>query len=185
NGQWRVNCGEVEYQGDYLISSAAMRELVQDYLPALPPKVQASGGRLKYRDFIIVALILKDEEQFSDNWIYIHDPAVKVARIQNFKSWSPEMVPDPSWNCLGLEYFCFEGDGLWSAPNEELVAVAKREIGHIGLINPARVGDAEVVRRPKAYPIYVDAYQAHVEAVRDEFQTVYPTLHLVGRNGMH
>ena len=104
--------------------------------------------------------------------------------MQNFLSWSPQMAPK-GFACLGLEYFCFEGDGLWSSPDEELVALAKREIGHIGLISPTRVVDAEVVRQPKAYPIYDDAYQTHVEAVRDEFQTAYPSLHLVGRNGMH
>ena len=144
---------------------------------------------LRYRDFITVSLIAKIPEGasdagFPDNWVYIHDPAVQVGRVQNFLSWSPEMAPK-GFACLGLEYFCFEGDGLWTSPDEDLVALAKREIGHIGLIDPALVVDAAVVRQAKAYPVYDDAYQTHVDAVRSEFDAAYPTLHLVGRNGMH
>src|SRR5262249_51775634 len=104
---------------------------------------------------------------------------------QNFRSWSPEMIPNPDHACLGLEYFCFEGDGLWSAPDEDLVALAKREIGKIGLVRPQDVVDACVVRQPKAYPVYDDAYQLHVEAARRELEVDFPTLHLVGRTGMH
>jgi protoporphyrinogen oxidase len=170
-----------------VISSAAITEVAG----AVEPRPQAydHAMALRYRDFITVALIAKipdgdDDAGFPDNWVYIHDPAVKVGRVQNFLSWSPELAPK-GFACLGLEYFCFEGDGLWSASDEELVALAKREIGHIGLISPARVVDAEVVRQSKAYPIYDDAYQTHVDAVRDEFLTTFPSLHLVGRNGMH
>ena len=136
------------------------------------------------RDFITVALITKANLSFPDNWIYIHDPSVKVGRIQNFLSWSPEMAPE-GYACLGLEYFCFEGDGLWTSPDAELIELAKREIDKIGLIKAGDVIDASVVRQPKAYPVYDDAYQANVEAVRQEVEARFPTLHLVGRNGMH
>ena len=105
--------------------------------------------------------------------------------MQNFRSWSPEMIPDGVSTCLGLEYFCFEGDGLWSARDEDLVALAKREIGVIGLMRPEEVVDACVVRQPKAYPVYDAAYRDNVALVRDEFARLYPSLHLVGRNGMH
>jgi protoporphyrinogen oxidase len=184
----RRSDGEVEtHLSRHVISSAA----ITDVSAAIEPRPQAydHAMALRYRDFITVALIAKipdarDDAGFPDNWVYIHDPAVKVGRVQNFLSWSAEMAPK-GFACLGLEYFCFEGDGLWSASDEELVGLAKREIGHIGLISPTRVIDAEVVRQPKAYPIYDDAYQKHVDAVRDEFQAIYPTLHLVGRNGMH
>jgi protoporphyrinogen oxidase len=131
-----------------------------------------------------VALIARTEAAFPDNWVYIHDPSVKVGRVQNFLSWSPEMAP-AGFACLGLEYFCFEGDGLWTSPDAELVDLAKREIGQIGLIDPALVVDAAVVRQAKAYPVYDETYQTHVDAVRSEFDDKYPTLHLVGRNGMH
>jgi protoporphyrinogen oxidase len=150
------------------------------------PASYAAAKALRYRDFITVALITKIEstKSFPDNWIYIHDPSVKVGRIQNFLSWSPHMAPE-GYACLGLEYFCFEGDGLWNSADEELIELAKQEIGKIGLIQPGDVIDASVVRQPKAYPVYDDAYQANVEAVRTELEGDYPTLHLVGRNGMH
>ena len=169
---------------EHVISSAPITDLVAsvDPRPESTPNAQA----LRYRDFITVALITRIEsaKAFPDNWIYIHDPSVKVGRIQNFLSWSPEMVP-AGYACLGLEYFCFEGDGLWTSPDADLVELAKREIGRIGLIQPDDVLDAAVVRQPKAYPVYDDAYQANVEAVRQELEAKYPTLHLVGRNGMH
>ena len=177
--------GEVEdITATHVISSAAITELVASVDPR-PDCTEAAQG-LRYRDFITVALITKtaSAKDFPDNWIYIHDPSVRVGRIQNFLSWSPEMAP-PGYACLGLEYFCFEGDGLWTAKDEDLVALAKSEIGKIGLIQPQDVVDCAVVRQPKAYPVYDDAYQANVEAVRAEFDANYPTLHLVGRNGMH
>ena len=141
---------------------------------------------LKYRDFITVALITPVEktQSFPDNWIYIHDPSVKVGRIQNFLSWSPQLAP-AGFACLGLEYFCFEGDGLWTSKDDDLIELAKKEIAKIGLIQPQDVVDGHVVRQPKAYPVYDDLYAQHVEAVRSELETKYPTLHLVGRNGMH
>ncbi|GJD50125.1 Thiamine thiazole synthase [Methylobacterium crusticola] len=166
-----------------VVSSAPIRELVAAIRPAPISTFQARA--LRYRDFLTVALIARAREGFPDNWIYIHDPSVKVGRVQNFRSWSPEMVPDPAYTCLGLEYFCFEGDGLWAAPDSELIALARREIGRLGLIDPADVVDACVVRQPKAYPVYDDAYRENVATVRRDLEGSYPTLHLVGRNGMH
>ncbi len=134
----------------------------------------AAADALKYRDFLTVMLILKDRKLFDDNWIYIHDPSVKVGRMQNFKSWSPEMVPDPSMSCYGLEYFCFEGDGLWSSTDEELIEQAKQELAKIGLAKPEDVLDGCVVRQPKAYPVYDDDYAAHVATIRTELEATYP-----------
>ena len=168
---------------NHVISSAPIVELAAALSPAPASAPQARA--LRYRDFVTVALAARNAKNFPDNWIYIHDPSVKVGRIQNFRSWSPEMVPDPDLACLGLEYFCFEGDGLWTARDEDLIELAKAEIGQIGLIDPADVVDACVVRQPKAYPVYDDAYQANVEAVRADVEANFPTLHLVGRNGMH
>jgi protoporphyrinogen oxidase len=132
-----------------------------------------------------VALMIRSEDLFPDNWIYIHDPSVKVGRVQNFRSWSPEMVPDPAIACVGLEYFCFEGDGLWTSSDEELIALATRELAQIGLVSPDQVTGGAVVRQEKAYPVYDGEYAAHVDAIRAELQERFPTLHLVGRNGMH
>jgi len=181
----RTGGGVVEtITASHVISSAPITELTASIDPR--PHSMANAEALRYRDFITVALITKIEstKSFPDNWIYIHDPSVKVGRIQNFLSWSPEMAPE-GYACLGLEYFCFEGDGLWTSADEDLIALAKQEIGKIGLIQPGDVIDAAVVRQPKAYPVYDDAYQANVEAVKMELEAAYPTLHLVGRNGMH
>src|SRR5262249_58665687 len=116
---------------------------------------------------------------FPDNWIYIHDRSVKVGRVQSFRSWSPEMVP-PGMTCLGLEYFCFEGDGLWTAPDAELIALAKREIAKIGLVAEADVVDGCVVRQPKAYPVYDEDYRDHVAMIRPDLPATSPTFPLFG-----
>jgi protoporphyrinogen oxidase len=171
------------YTARNLISSAPVRDLVDAIKPR--PLSTFNARALQYRDFLTVALIAKSRADFPDNWIYIHDPSVQVGRVQNFRSWSPEMVPEAGYTCLGLEYFCFEGDGLWTASDGDLVALAKAEIGKIGLIAPDEVVDACVVRQPKAYPVYDETYRDNVAAVRLELERDFPTLHLVGRNGMH
>ncbi len=170
---------------DHLISSAPIRELVSMLEPRLSESAVNAANKLRYRDFLTVALILKDRKVFSDNWIYIHDPKVKVGRIQNFKSWSPEMIPDEKLCCYGLEYFCFEGDGLWNSSDSSLIDLATRELEQVGLAKPADVVDGTVVRQSKAYPVYDDEYQANVDIVRSELEYRFPSLHLVGRNGMH
>jgi protoporphyrinogen oxidase len=169
----------------HLISSAPMRHLVNGLSPRPSEECVRAANALKYRDFLTVMLILEDKQLFSDNWIYIHDPSVKVGRIQNFKSWSPEMVPDPKLCCYGLEYFCFEGDGQWNATDEALIEQAKAELEKLGLGKAADVRDGCVVRQPKAYPVYDDDYASHVNTIRVELEEKFPTLHLVGRNGMH
>lgn len=167
----------------HVISSAPITQLMGSLSP--PPASLPSAMQLKYRDFITVALIAKADDSFPDNWIYIHDPSVNVGRIQNFASWSPGLVPDPENTCLGLEYFCFEGDGLWTSRDEDLIAMARREVEKIGLLKQENIIDACVVRQRKAYPVYDDEYQDQVNAVRADIADNYPTLHLVGRNGMH
>jgi len=167
----------------HVISSAPIRELAGRIHPL--PKSAAKALDLKYRDFLTVALMIRSKDIFPDNWIYIHDSRVKVGRIQNYRSWSPEMVPDPSLACVGLEYFCFEGDGLWASKDEDLVELAKKEMQALGLCDPADVEGGSVVRQEKAYPVYDDHYRDNVEAIGEELETAYPTLHLVGRNGMH
>jgi protoporphyrinogen oxidase len=186
-GLWRMTAqgpdGEVTINATHVISSAPMRELAGRIQPL--PATLGHAMDLKYRDFLTVALMVKGQDIFPDNWIYIHDSKVKVGRIQNFRSWSPEMVPEPALACVGLEYFCFEGDGLWSASDADLVELAKKEMAILGLCNPDDVVGGAVVRQEKAYPVYDDGYAANVLAMRTELQQLYPTLHLVGRNGMH
>jgi protoporphyrinogen oxidase len=184
---WRIEVATVDggfesYTARHVISSAPVRDLMDKLAPR--PISYLHARELRYRDFITVALMVRKPDLFADNWIYIHDPAVKVGRVQNFRSWSPEMVP-AGMSCLGLEYFCFEGDALWSAADADLIALAKDEIARIGLIDAADVVDACVVRQAKAYPVYDDHYRDNVAMVRLDLESSYPTLHLVGRNGMH
>jgi len=186
-GRWRVAamCDDEMFviNAAHVISSAPMRELAGRIHPL--PATMPSALDLNYRDFLTVALMIRADDLFPDNWIYIHDPRVQVGRVQNFRSWSPEMVPDEKLACVGLEYFCFAGDGLWSSSDDDLVALATRELAQLGLADPATVVGGRVVRQEKAYPVYDDAYKANVDAIRIELAEQYPTLHLVGRNGMH
>src|SRR5947207_1233071 len=176
---------EQTLEADHVISSAPMRPLIRGLTPRVSDRTLRAAESLKYRDFLTVMLILKERNKFADNWIYIHDPTVKVGRVQNFKSWSPEMVPDPDKACYGLEYFCFEGDGLWESCDEDLIELGKRELIQIGLAEEGDVVDGTIVRQKKAYPVYDDDYAMHVATIRQELEDRYPNLHLVGRNGMH
>ncbi len=176
--------GAIEsYGAEHVVSSAPVRELVSALRPTALTLLHAR--ELKYRDFLTVVLIGEGAKDLPDNWIYIHDPKVKVGRVQNFRAWSPEMIPDATSTCLGLEYFCFEGDGLWASADEDLIALARQEIGRIGLMDPAHIRDACVVRQKKAYPVYDESYAEHLAMIRKELALRYPGLHLVGRNGMH
>lgn len=170
--------------GSDFISSMPIRELVRKMEPAPPEDVKKAAELLAYRDFLTVSLIVNRADLFKDNWIYIHDSAVKVGRIQNFKNWSPQMVPDPNKTCLGLEYFCFKGDGLWNTPDEELIKMAAEELEILGLVDKADVEDGAVVRMPKAYPVYDAVYKEALQTIRD-FLDQFRNLYLVGRNGMH
>lgn len=170
---------------EHVISSAPLREIAHALTPPLPEQALAAADRLSYRDFLTVAVILRDRGTFHDNWIYVHDDTVKVGRIQNFKSWSPEMIPDPSLTCYGLEYFCFEGDGLWESTDEALTERALSELEALGLARRSDYVDACVVRQKKAYPVYDDLYASNVQIIRDALSEAHAGLHLVGRNGMH
>lgn len=189
-GEWRVSsvngAGETEtFSAAHVISSTPVRQLARLLSPALPREATEAAQSLKYRDFLTVALIYRHADSFDDNWIYIHEPHVKVGRIQNFKSWSPEMVPDAATSCYGLEYFCFEGDSLWDSTDEALLEMARREMETLGLAKATDFVDGTVVRQPKAYPVYDAEYTQHVARVREALEEHFPTLHLVGRNGMH
>src|SRR5262249_40053868 len=160
------------------------RERVRRAWRRAPESVRAAAAGLRYRDFLTVALVLDGEDLFPDNWIYIHEPGVKVGRIQNYRSWSPEMVPDPSKACVGLEYFCFEGDELWNMSDDELVALAPQELEKLGLAAASKVERGYAVRVPKAYPMYDRDYEDRVATIRSWLETV-GNLQQVGRNGLH
>lgn len=189
DGRWLVEAvgsdGSTDrYQVDHVVSSMPVRSLIRG-LPNVPAEVRDAARALRYRDFLIVGLIVRGPERFDDNWIYVHDPSVRVGRIQNFKSWSPDMVPDPATNCYGMEYFCSDTDDLWSMDDDQLIAMARSELVSLGLAYMEEFEDGHVIRQRKAYPVYDAHYRENVEVISAYIESEYPTLHLVGRNGMH
>ena len=167
-----------------VISSLPLGQVARMLEPAAPPEVADAARGLRYRDFITVALVVEGEDLFPDNWIYVHDPEVRVGRIQNFRSWSPWMVPDETRTCVGLEYFCFEGDDLWSAGDDALIELGRLELERVGLAPAGKVERGWVVRVPKAYPIYDAGYAKRVEVIRAWLDGL-EGLQQVGRNGLH
>ena len=179
-----VHAGGERVAVSQVVSSLALRDVVALADPPAPPAVRRAAGGLRYRDFVTVALVVRGEDLFPDNWIYVHDPDVRVGRIQNFRAWSEAMVPDAARTCVGMEYFCFEGDDLWNASDIELVAQATRELAAIGLADAARVEGGYVVRVPKAYPIYDAEYETRVATIRGWLAGI-ANLQQIGRNGLH
>ena len=177
---------ELTIRARHFVSSMALTDLFDCLAPSAAPQAADAARRLRYRDFLLVALIVDRADLFPDNWIYVHSPKVKVGRIQNFKNWSPDLVPEPGMTCLGLEYFCFASDELWRTPDAELIASAARELREIGLMSAAdQVRDGCVVRMEKTYPMYVgDTFQQDIGAVK-EYLTSFDNLHCCGRNGQH
>lgn len=169
---------------DHVISSLPLRDLFNLMRPQPDARLIRDANLLKYRDFISVNLALNKEFLFPDNWIYVHSPEVNLGRIQNFKQWSPAMVPEAGCSSLGLEYFCNEGDDLWNSPDEDLIAMAVDEISRINLIEGDIVKWGWVVRVQKAYPVYDDDYQQAMPAIK-QFLNGLDNLQTIGRNGLH
>jgi protoporphyrinogen oxidase len=180
-----VEAGGVAYTlPEAVISSLPLREVVRMASPPVPRDVLEAAGGLRYRDFLTVALVVDGNDLFPDNWIYVHDPSVRVGRIQNFRSWSPWMVPDPAKACVGMEYFCFAGDDLWSMGDDDLVELAAGELAKLRLAPKAKVERGYAIRVPKAYPIYDADYARRVQVIR-RFVDNVENLQQVGRNGLH
>jgi len=169
---------------DQYISSMPIAELVQVMDPPAPETILAAAKRLRYRDFLIVTLILDHPDPFPDNWIYIHSPDVKVGRIQNFRSWSPDMVPEADRSSIGMEYFCNQGDDLWTMSNDALIELASAELEKLGLAKASNVIDGTVIRQPLAYPVYDGDYREALDMLRG-WLSQFDNLQMVGRNGMH
>jgi len=172
------------FEADQMIASMPLRDTILALDPPPPAGVLDAARRLTYRDFLTVALVVEGDNPFPDNWIYVHEPCVRLGRIQNFRNWSPEMVARAGTTCLGLEYFCFEGDELWNARDEDLLALGRREISSLGLVRPGQIVDGTVVRMEKAYPVYPPGYQDSLAVIRRGLADVV-NLQVVGRNGMH
>ena len=169
---------------DQFISSMPITALINRLTPSPPKPVNEAAKSLAYRAFIIVTLIIDKPKIFPDQWIYIHDPNYQVGRIQNFKNWSAALVPDTNRTCLGMEYFCSEGDHLWQMSEEELLDLATREIMKLGFAKADEVEDGIVIRQPKAYPVYDADYRSHLQTIQDYLATI-ENLQTIGRNGMH
>ena len=181
----RTEMGEqVDYDGEHFISTIPLRDLIQALDPLPPDAVLRAAQGLRYRDYLTVVLVVNRESLFPDNWIYIHSPDVKMGRIQNYKNWSPFMVPDPSKTSLGLEYFLWEKDGEWLWPQERLIERGIQECAQLGLIDRHDVLDGTVVRMEKAYPVYDQTYQENVKTIRSYLET-FSNLQTIGRNGLH
>jgi protoporphyrinogen oxidase len=179
-----IHAGGEVIQPASVISSLPLRTTVAITEPDAPGEVRDAARGLRYREFLTVLLVIEGEDLFPDNWIYIHEPGVQVGRIQNFKSWSPWMVPNEHDASIGMEYFCFEGDQLWSMADDDLVAFATREIQQLGLAKADKVKFGFVARVHKAYPIYDAEYGERLETIKAWLATV-PNLFQVGRNGLH
>lgn len=188
-GGWRLSLSQGgqtrQIEVRQLISSAPLGWLVGAIRPALPAEALEAAAGLRYRDFLTVGLILKKRQSFKDNWLYIHDPNLKVGRIQNFANWSAEMVPEPGMACYGMEYFTNTDEPFWQLPDTELIALATHELEQLSLALPGDVVDGTVIRQPKAYPVYDDDYLSRRDIIKDALQSHCPDLHTVGRNGMH
>ena len=181
----RTPTGEqVDYEGTHFISTMPLRELILALDPLPPEEVVQAAQRLRYRDYLTVVLVVDRESVFPDNWLYIHSPEVKLGRIQNYKNWSPYMVPDPSRTSLGLEYFLWDKDEEWSWPEERLIDLGIRECAQLGLIDRREVKDGTVVRMEKAYPVYDQNYQESVKTVRQYLEAL-SNFQTIGRNGLH
>jgi protoporphyrinogen oxidase len=176
--------GETRYDAAHVVSSMPLSGLIRAMDPPVPAEVRAAADGLRYRDFLTVALVVPESFSFPDNWIYIHSPGVRVGRIQNFGSWSPYLVKDGR-TCLGLEYFVNEGDEVWNATDDELIAMAEAEIAELGLVPAGTAEAGYVVRMPKAYPVYDADYKGFVDTLRSWLDAHAPNVHPVGRNGMH
>ncbi|MCB1332742.1 MAG: NAD(P)/FAD-dependent oxidoreductase [Roseivivax sp.] len=171
-------------EGEHFVNTMALRDLIERMDPPPPQHIIDAANRLKYRDFLIVTLVLDQKDPFPDNWVYVHTPKIKCGRIQNFRAWSPEMLPDPTTASIGMEYFCQKGDGLWNMADSDLKELAASELEELGLGKAADVVDFAIIRQPKAYPVYDGEYKEALDTLQkwilslENFQTV-------GRNGLH
>jgi protoporphyrinogen oxidase len=169
---------------DQFISSMSVQDLILRMRPAAPDAVLEAARRLHYRAFILVGVILDQPKLFPDNWIYVHSPDVKVGRIQNYRNWSPDLVPDAGKTSLGMEYFCEEGDEMWETPDAELIALAARELDYLRLADSGKLEDGVVFRQSAAYPVYDAEYRANLDVIRRYLATI-DNLQTIGRNGTH
>ncbi len=176
--------GPVALDASHVVATIPLRDLVAALDPAPDPGVARAAAALRYRDFLVVALVLEGPDPFPDTWLYLHDPGVRAGRVQNFRAWSPDLVPDPARSCLGFEYFCSAGDDLWRRPDPDLVEMALADLAALGLARPGRLVRGHVVRVRDAYPVYGEDFARRLHEIRAGLAPI-ANLHVAGRNGMH
>jgi protoporphyrinogen oxidase len=179
----KIDSGEV-FEAKNILSSMPLAHLPKTIKPLPNNNVLESGQNLKFRDFLSVALVIDEKDAFPDNWIYIHDPGVKVGRVQNYGSWSPYLVKEGK-TCLGLEYFVNIGDELWSMEDEKLIDLAIKELEKLSLIKTNSTHEGYVVRMPKAYPVYDLDYSKNIDTIEKWLSKDHKNIYPIGRNGMH
>lgn len=173
-----------EAAGEYYFSTMPLRTMLSRMNPPPPDDVMTAARALRYRDFITVNLVMTGGDLFPDNWIYVHSPDVRVGRIQNFRNWSRDLVPDADHTGIGMEYFCFEGDDLWIKDDASLVKIAQDELTTLGLARNAKGTSGFVVRVKKAYPMYDEDFAANITVIRTWLDG-FDNLQQLGRNGLH
>ena len=178
-----LESGDV-FEAEHVITSMPLASLPSTIYPNENKETKLSGESLKFRDFLSVALVLDVEDAFPDNWIYIHEPGVKVGRIQNYGSWSPYLIKE-GMTCLGLEYFVNENDNMWNSSDDDLIELAKGELEYLKIIDTGKIKNGYVVRMPKAYPVYDLEYQQNITVIRRWLENNHANIHPIGRNGMH
>ena len=169
---------------EQFINTMPLRELVHAMDPPAPPEVIKAADTLKYRDFMIVTLVLDHADPFPDNWIYIHSNDVRVGRIQNFRAWSEAMVPEANRSSIGMEYFCNDDEDIWKMSNEDLIKMAGQELEQIRLAPASSVIDGTIIRQPKAYPVYDSEYKTALDTLQ-AWISQFENFQTVGRNGLH
>jgi protoporphyrinogen oxidase len=181
----RSSDGEmIKFSANQFISSMPLRTLIESMEPAPPDEVLQAAAGLRYRDFITVVLIVDREKVFPDNWIYVHTPEIKMGRIQNYKNWSPDMVPDSSKTSLGLEYFTSEHEEIWSWPDDKLIELGIKECIQLGFVERHEIRDGTVFKMKKAYPVY-DQVRTENVAILQDYLEGFENLQTIGRNGQH
>lgn len=179
----KTNTGK-EFVAKHILSSMPLAHLPNTIKPSPDNNVMDAGKNLRFRDFLSVALVVDNDNAFPDNWIYIHDPQVKVGRVQNYGSWSPYLVKEGK-TCLGLEYFVNVNDEMWNMQDQELINLAIYELEKLNLVSTGSKFEGYVVRMPKAYPVYDLNYSKNIELIKSWIMNFHPNIHPIGRNGMH
>ncbi|MBI4879912.1 MAG: NAD(P)/FAD-dependent oxidoreductase [Planctomycetes bacterium] len=185
----RVECVESasgrSFAGTHFYLTMTLRNLVRALDPPPPPEVLTAGEALRHRDLITAVLIVERQSLFPDQWIYVHAPDVRVARITNYANWSEDMCPDSRTTAIGMEYFCARDDGLFGLDDSSLLALARQELEHLGLSHAKAAAGGRVHRSLDAYPVYDAAYRRNREILKRWIGAALANAYPAGRKGLH